>query len=231
MSYLERRQKREERVRTSQRRGQQSPYTSVTPPPARLPSLTGTSDSAFNMAGSMPPELDGYRQSRTPSSPSSNTDGEQALPLCWDNSSDDLSQFLGTLTTGFGTKDSLLATRRNLSQEPIQNAQMFFMQDQGDLHGLMGDSAVFGHAVGNEPLERNPAPMPYLLGSASPHTADSHAGSTDHSDDAVEYSLTCPLGKVKSLVQHLVDAAMPVSLEAGTQREQQVVLSLKLKKL
>ena len=81
------------------------------------------------------------------------------------------------------------------------------------------------------PFERNPGSTPYLLDSVGCHTANSCAGSIDHFEDAVEYSLTCPLGKVKSLVQPLVDAAIPVSSDSGMQREVQVVLSLKLKKL
>jgi hypothetical protein len=107
------------------------------------------------------------------------------------------------------------------------------MLDQVDLHGLVDDSAAFGHAAGNQgpPFERNPTSMPNLFDNVGCHTAISRAGSSDHSDDAAEYSLTCPLDQVKSLVQHLVDAAIPVSSESGMRREVQLVLSVKLKKL
>lgn len=115
----------------------------------------------------------------------------------------------------------------------MQDTHVFYMPPQVDLHGLMDDSTAFSHAAANEgpAFERNAASMPYLLDSVSTQATNSRADSSDPSDDAVEYSLTCPLGKVKSLVQHLVDAAMPVNLESEMRAEVQVVLSLKLKKL
>jgi hypothetical protein len=113
---------------------------------------------------------------------------------------------------------------------------MSYIPDRVDWHHYMDNSAPFGHPAENDAsrtlgtaFEGTSIPILHQIDISTPHTQSSSPAIRTSSDDAVEYSLTCPRGKLKSLIQHLVDAAMPVTVSPGASDEQQVVLNLRLR--
>ncbi|KAF4625525.1 hypothetical protein G7Y89_g12642 [Cudoniella acicularis] len=239
-SYLKRREKRQDQARTSQRRGHQSPSTSLSPTALYSTGLTAMPDVPINIAGTFPLSPDDSRDGSPHSSSPSITESELARLTSRASSSTYLSDVFSTLATTTGTKQSPQSdTQRDLlvaTSGSMQDSQMSYIPDQVDWHHFMDNSAPFGHPVDNDAsralgtaFEGNSIPMLHPIDISTPHAQSSSTGTSTSSDDTVEYSLTCPRGKLKSLIQHLVDAAMPVTVAPGVSDEQQVVLNLRLR--
>lgn len=244
-SYLKRRQKRQDQKRTSQQRGHQSPSPSLPTTALYSTGLLAMPDVPMNIAGSFPLGPDDSRDGSPHSSSPNITESKLAKLTSRASSSNDLSDLFSTLETATGTKQSPQSdTQCDLlvaASGSMQDSQMSYIPDQVDWHHFMDNSAPFGHPTDNDAsktmgtafegtaFEGNSIPMLRPINISTPHAQSPSTGTSTSSDDTVEYSLTCPRGKVKSLIQHLVDAAMPVTVAPGVQDEQQVVLNLRLR--
>jgi hypothetical protein len=199
-------------------------------------------DVPTNIAGTFALGPDDSPDGSLHSSSLSITESERARLTSWASSSTDLPDVFSTLATATSIKQSLqLDTQRDLlvaTSGSMQDNQLSYILDQVDWHHFMDDSAPFGHPADNDAsrtlgtaFEGNSIPMLHPIDISTPHTQSSNSDTSTSSDDTVEYSLTCPRGKLKSLIQYLVDAAMPVTVAPGVSDEQQVVLNMRLKKL
>lgn len=182
---------------------------------------------------------DGSSHSSSPSM--TGTDMARLQSRC--SSSTDMAEFMGPMptinTTGKSPTPDQGGDMMMVAHPPLQENSMGHMAEQVDWHRFMDNLDPFGHPTGDENTIRilgtnsDGIVLPMLDANdpALPHTQPYGASTGIDLDGTVEYSLTCPRDKVKSLVQHLVDAAMPGTVTAGMADEQQVMLSLRLKGL
>jgi hypothetical protein len=243
-SYLERRQKRQAQAYTSQRRGRLSSPVAKDPNALHILGSMEIPDAPINTSTPFPLSLyenpDGILHDASGSVPGS----EMARLTRRNNSSMDLSNFFDTLATAPGMKQSSQSDppqKSSLGANNItQDGEMLYVPDQAEWQSFMDSPPPFNHATeteSNRPLGavlgHNSAPILHAVDLETPNARNPSVDTTTQHNgtDTVEYSLTCPRSKVNSLVQHLVDAAMPVAVDCEVPDEQQVVLNLKLTRL
>jgi hypothetical protein len=245
-SYLERRRKRQTQAHTTRRRGPQLPPT---PPMSKEASpvlsieLKDLPDAPMRFDSTIPLGADESRYNSPRNSSSSHTDGDLTRPAHSTDTFTDVSNFKLKNSPGVTRNSS-----PNIQQESslinnvsMQDSQMFRDLDQVDWQSFMNnvppigcptDSDFFNTSDPN--LEHNFLPMLHAHGENTPNLPNTGLGANTQpkSAGAIEYTLTCPRSKVNNLVQHLINAAMPMALEPRIldDREQQVVLDLRLRK-
>ncbi len=236
-SYLKRRQKREEQARASQRQSQTPP--DPLPPNSALytTGMMSMADVPMSTPAPFPmtPEFSSPHGSPH-SSAASMIEGDMARLASRTNSSTDFGDMFNPLATNTSAPQSPGSDPHTLLGTPgvsMAESPMSYLPDQMSWPSYADNSTAFALTPGgdinmamNMGFDNSRVPMMPMNEFAALHTQSSNP------EDTVEYSLTCPRNKLKSLVQHLVDAAMPGTLALGiAEEDQQMVLNLRLKRL
>lgn len=200
--------------------------------------MTAMSDESTSV-GAHSTTSDSFRMGSSHSRQHSISESEPMIFTSQTKSSTDLSDVFGTYTTTTVTKqNSLLNTQRNMSLStigPIHDSQMSCTSDEGEYHYNLDQFAPFDYLPDTrtqtalDAFDNNFIPALYGSDISNSRDLSSSTSTGMGADNTIEYSLTCSRGELKSLVQHLVDAAIPMIVASGEGDEQQVVLNLGLR--